>query len=125
MAPYRFAAAAALSLLALAPAAAQGPAHVTVQVWSFGFGPKPIHLMAGKPVTLTFVNMSGSNHDFTARGFFTNARITAGTAPDAEIELAPHETKSITLVPRAGTYHAHCSHFLHKQMGMTDEIVVD
>jgi plastocyanin len=27
-------------------------------------------------------------------------------------------------VPAAGTYHAHCSHFLHKQMGMTDLIVV-
>ena len=125
MTPTRFAAAAALSLLALAPAAAQGPAQLTVQVWSFGFAPNPIHLMAGKPVTLTFVNRAGISHDFTAHGFFTNARITAGAAPDAEIELGPHQTRSITLVPRAGVYHAHCSHFFHKQMGMSDTIIVD
>jgi plastocyanin len=28
------------------------------------------------------------------------------------------------LIPRAGTYHAHCSHFMHKQLGMSDTIVV-
>jgi plastocyanin len=53
-----------------------------------------------------------------------HARIIAGAAPDGEIELRPHETKTITLIPAAGTYQAHCSHFLHKQMGMTDLIVV-
>jgi plastocyanin len=41
------------------------------------------------------------------------------------IDLRGHETKSITLTPARGTYQAHCSHFLHKQMGMTDTIVVD
>ena len=51
------AAAAALFLLVAAPAAAQ-PAQVVVQVWSFGFGPQPIRLAAGKPVTLTFVNQA-------------------------------------------------------------------
>jgi plastocyanin len=29
------------------------------------------------------------------------------------------------LVPRAGTYAAHCSHFLHSSMGMTDQIIVN
>jgi plastocyanin len=75
-------------------------------------------------VTLTFVNESGSGHDFTAKRFFASSRIVAGSAPDGEIELRGHETKSITLVPAAGTYKAHCSHFFHKQMGMTDEIIV-
>jgi plastocyanin len=108
----------------LSPADAQQPAQFVVQVWSFGFAPAPIHLAAGKPVTITFVNRSGSGHDFTAPGFFQHARITAGAAPNGEIELRPHETKTITLVPGAGTFHAHCSHFLHKQMGMSDLIVV-
>jgi len=120
----RLAAAAALSLLAAAPAAAQ-PAQVVVQLWNFGFGPQPIHLAAGRPVTLSFVNQSGSSHDFTAPGFFQHAKIVSGAAPMSMIELGPHETKSITLVPAAGTYQAHCSHFLHKQMGMSDTIVVD
>ena len=117
-------AATALSLALAASAAAQ-PAAVTVAVWSFNFSPKPIRLAAGKPVTLTFVNRSGSGHDFTAKKFFASSRILSGSAPDGEIELAGNQTRSITLVPTAGTYNAHCSHFLHKQMGMQDLIVVD
>jgi plastocyanin len=120
----RPAAVAALSLMVSAAALAQ-PVGQVITVWSFGFSPHPIHLAAGRPVTLTFVNRSGSSHDFTARTFFANASITAGDARDGEVELGPHETKTVTLTPRAGTYHVHCSHFLHSAMGMSDEIVVD
>jgi plastocyanin len=124
MAPLRLAAAAALSLVLTAPATAQ-PAQYVVQLWSFGIGPQPIRLAAGRPVTLTFVNQSGSGHDFTAPGFFQHARFIAGAAPGDEIELRPHERKSVTLVPAAGSYQAHCSHFGHKQLGMSDVIVVN
>ena len=124
MPPFRRAAAAALALATASPTPAQ-PAAVIVQVWNFGFGPDPIHLAAGRPVTLTFVNRSGSGHDFTAAAFFRRATITAGAAPKGEIELGPHETRTITLIPARGTYAAHCSHFLHKQMGMSDQIIVD
>jgi plastocyanin len=120
----RIAAVSALALLA-APAALAAPPVVVVQVYSFGYGPRPLHLRAGQEVTLTFVNQSGSGHDFTARGFFQHAKIVAGAAPDGEIELRGHETKSITLVPARGAWQAHCSHFLHKQMGMSDMIIVD
>jgi plastocyanin len=120
----RLAAAAAMSLLAAAPVSGQQPAQVVVQVWSFGFAPNPIRLAAGRPVTMTFVNESGSSHDFSAPGFFQHARITAGAAPEDEIELRGHETKHITLIPTRGTYQAHCSHFLHKQLGMSDAIIV-
>jgi plastocyanin len=120
----RVAAAAALASLFTAPAAAQQAPVVTVTLANFSFGPKPIQLAAGKPVTLTFVNQAGSGHDFTAREFFAASTITAGGAPDGKVELAGHETKSVTLIPRAGTYQVHCSHFLHASMGMTDTIVV-
>ena len=120
----RLAAAAAMSLLAAAPVSGQQPAQVLVQVWSFGFAPNPIRLAAGRPVTMTFVNQSGSSHDFVAPGFFQHAKITGGAAPEDEIELKGHETKRITLVPARGTYQAHCSHFLHKQLGMSDAIIV-
>jgi plastocyanin len=120
---FRLAAAAALPLIFTAPAAAQA-ASQTINVWSYGFAPKPIHLRAGQPVTLTFVNSSGSDHDFVARTFFGRSTITAGAAPEGEIDLPKHSTRSITLVPQVGTYKAHCSHFLHAPMGMTDEIVV-
>lgn len=120
----RMAAAAAFSLSLIAPAAAQTPAAQTIDVRSFSFGPVPIRLAAGRPVTLTFVNSSGSGHDFTAKEFFASSAISAGAAPGGKIELKGHETKSITLVPKAGTYEVHCSHFLHASMGMHDQIVV-
>ena len=126
MPSFRIAAAAAFFILAAAPGAAQPAAtQLVVQVWNFGFAPRPIHLAAGRPVTLTFVNQSGSSHDFVANRFFSSARIVSGAAPDGEIDLPGHATRSITLVPRPGTYNAHCSHFLHKQMGMEDVIIVD
>ena len=120
---FRVAAAAALSLTLAIPAAAQ-PAGQTIDVRSFSFSPVPIRLEAGKPVTLTFVNGSGGGHDFTAKDFFAHSTITAGAAPDGKIDLKGHETKTITLVPKAGTYEAHCSHFMHSSMGMHDQIVV-
>ena len=113
------------SLIGLAPAVTAQPASQTITVSSFSFEPQPIHLTAGQPVTLTFLNSSGSGHDFTAKTFFAASRITAGAAPGGEIELRGHETRMITLVPARGIYTAHCSHFFHTQMGMSDRIIVD
>ena len=122
----RLAAIAALSILGTSPVAAQpAPQSLIITVWSYGFAPHPIHLAAGRPVTLTFVNRSGSSHDFTAGAFFANSSISAGAAPGGEIELSGHETRTITLTPRAGTYPAHCSHFMHSIFGMKDTIVVN
>ena len=120
----RLASAAFLSVLVASPAAAQ-PQAITIGVFSFGFSPKPIHLRAGQPVTLTFVNQSGHGHDFTAPEFFAASAISAGAAPGGKIALAGNQTKTVTLTPRAGTYPAHCSHFLHSSMGMTGQIIVN
>ena len=120
----RVAVAAVIVFLIAAPAAAQ-PAARTIDVRSYAFNPKPIVLSAGRPVTLTFTNQSGSSHDFTAKEFFAASTITAGSASEGEIELRPYETKRITLIPRTGTYHAHCSHFMHAFLGMTDQIIVN
>jgi len=121
---FRHAALAAISLASSTPLAAQ-PATQVINVWSFGFAPRPIQLAAGRPVTLVFVNSSGSSHDFTAPAFFANSVISAGAAPGGEIELRGHETKRITLTPRRGSYPAHCSHFMHSTFGMRDTIVVN
>jgi plastocyanin len=115
----------AVSLLAVTSPASAQPAQLVVQVYSYGFAPQPIQLAAGRRVTLTFVNQSGSSHDFSAKGFFASSRILSGDASDGEVDLPPHATRTITLIPRAGTYHAHCSHFFHKQMGMSDSIIVN
>lgn len=119
----RFAALVAALLVVSAPTEAQAPAQ-SIIVWSFGFGPHPIVLAAGRQVTLTFQNRSGSSHDFTAKSFFATSTILRGEAADGEVELKPYETKSITLIPRAGRYSAHCSHFFHKQLGMSNQIYV-
>ena len=124
MIPARFAFAAVLIATFFTSAGAESPPAQVIQVRSFGFAPAPIRLVAGKPVTLTFQNVSGSSHDFTAKEFFAYSKITAGSAPEGEIELRGHESKSITLIPRYGTYHAHCSHFMHSLMGMHTEIIV-
>jgi len=118
-------AAATVLSLSFAPPAVAQPAQRVVTLYSFGFAPSPIQLAAGRPVTMVFANRSGSGHDFTAPGFFQHAQILAGGPVGSEVELRPHETRSITLIPARGTYQAHCSHFLHTQMGMTDTIVVN
>ena len=119
----RLASVAALSMAFSASVAAQ-PSTQTILLWSYGYSPRPIHLRAGQPVTLTFVNRSGNSHDFVARSFFANSRIVAGDVMEGMIDLRGGETKSVRLIPSAGTYKAHCSHFFHKQLGMTDVIVV-
>jgi plastocyanin len=124
MRPFPLASAGAFALFLGAPVLAQ-PAQVTVQVRSFGFAPRQLHLAAGKPVTLIFINQSGGGHDFTAREFFAASTISAGAAPGGRIAIPGHGTKTITLIPRAGSYEAHCSHFLHASMGMTDQIIVN
>ena len=94
----------AASVTAIVPAVAQqGPPTVTVTVASYSFTPRPIMLRAGQPVRLSFVNTSGSGHDFKAKQFFAAARILAGSAPDGEIELQGHQTATIDLIPAAGT----------------------
>jgi plastocyanin len=114
----------AVAALAMAmPAAAQTPIQV-IQLYSFGYTPKAIRLAAGKPVTLSFSNRSRDTHDFSAKGFFARARIVSGDPSSGEIELRGGQSRSVTLIPAAGTYKVHCSHFMHKQFGMTGTIIV-
>jgi plastocyanin len=115
------ASAACMSSAMAQPAAS--PAQ-TIQVYSYGFAPKPIQLTAGRAVTLNFVNQSGSGHDFTSRELFAKSRIVAGAAPNGEIDLGPRQSRSVTLIPQLGVYEAHCSHFMHAPMGMRTRVVV-
>jgi plastocyanin len=124
MTALRIAATAASVLALAAPAQADVVPTVTITVDSFSFTPSPIQLAAGQRVRMVFVNRSGSGHDFTANTFFHSARILSGAAPEGEVELAGHATAAVELVPTAGRYKAHCSHFGHKLMGMSTEIIV-
>jgi plastocyanin len=115
---------AVLALAFTAPAAAQ-PAAQTIQLYSFGFTPRAIHLAAGRPVTLNFVNSAGGGHNFSAPSFFATAKIASGSAPNGVVELGAHQSRAITLTPRAGTYKFRCTHTFHKALGMTGTILVD
>ena len=114
---------AAITVVLAVPASTQTPVQ-TIELSSFAYAPQSIVLAAGKPITLTFINRSGSAHDFTAKKFFAGARFISGSAPDGQIELKGGQSRSLTLVPAAGKYAVHCGHFMHKQFGMSGTILV-
>jgi uncharacterized cupredoxin-like copper-binding protein len=119
-------AATALAAFALgAPAAAQKPTNVVpITLYSFGYGPNPIVLKAGVPVTLVFTNRAGIGHEFSAPQFFKASKIVAGNPGGGDVDLKSGQSASITLVPAAGAYEVHCGHFLHTQMGMRTMLYV-
>jgi len=125
MTALRMAAAAALITLSASAASQPAPPTITIALDSFAYAPRPIQLAAGRPVRIHFVNRSGSGHDFTARSFFSSARILQGAVPQGRVELAGLATAAIELVPARGRYKVHCSHFGHKLMGMNTEIIVN
>ena len=114
-----------LGLITAVPALAQQLPTVPVALHSYSYAPSPIRLQAGRPVRLFFTNAASKGHDFTARRFFASARILAGTAPEGEIDLRPGQSSSIDLIPSRGRYQVHCGHFMHKQLGMRSEIIVE
>ena len=118
----------ALAVLA-SPAPAQNEAAETVEIVlaDFSFTPETLRLRAGRPVTLRFVNRGSGGHNFKARDFFNAAAYPDGqSAPDrGTVELDEGESASVTLVPAAGEYSLHCSHFMHTTFGMRGAIVVE
>ena len=123
MSKSRFARIAALSVIGLPLlGAAPAPAVMPIRLYSFGYAPSPIVLAAGQPVTLQFT--STGSHDFTAPKFFAAAKILSGPVEKGEVDMAAGDVKTVTLIPAAGTYHAHCGHPFHKMMGMHTDIVV-
>ena len=125
MRPVRLSLVLACTLAALAPASAQAPARTTIHLDSYHFMPNTLRLAAGKAVRLEFVNRSGKSHDFTAPQFFAASRILAGNPAGGEVELRSHEAARVDLIPAAGRYRVHCSHFLHAQLGMRATILVE
>jgi plastocyanin len=110
--------------------AAEAPAKVTVTLANFSFTPADLHLHAGQPVTIHFTNGGSGGHDFTAPEFFAAATMDAANRARIEgakgrVSLGKGESSDVTLTPSAGTYKAHCSHFMHSSLGMTGKVVVD
>jgi uncharacterized cupredoxin-like copper-binding protein len=123
-------AALATGLLACAAshAVAQGGAELRVELSNFDFTPHELHLRAGQPATLVLANLASGGHDFSAPEFFAAARIEpadAGLIDDGEVDVPGKSTRTVRLVPAAGTYKLTCTHTMHAMFGMKGTIVVD
>lgn len=121
--------AAAIALAAPVSAASQA-AKTEVVLANFSFSPKELHLHAGQSTTIHFVNKGSGGHDFTAAEFFSAATMDAANRAKVDgakgrVSLGKDEALDVTLIPKAGTYKAHCSHFMHSSLGMTGKVVVD
>ena len=115
-----------LLLAASVAAPAQEPRIVQVQLSSFKFEPKEIHLRAGEPVVLRLTNTSDGGHNFAAPQFFGAATIQSGGGlEDGAIEVPEGQTREIRLTPVRGTYRLRCTHTLHTTFGMSGSIVVE
>jgi hypothetical protein len=121
-----------LSLLVLAaPASAQewltAPEY-DVLLTSYDIQPRVIHLKAGEPVRLRFVNNSNQSLSFAAGDFFRSAQLRrrdADTVERGSLTLAPLSDRTIALVPKAGRYGARSRNFIHRLLGMSGRIVVE
>jgi plastocyanin len=99
-----------------------------VLLTSYDISPEVIHLKAGEPVRLRFVNNSHQSHDFSARAFFRSARLRGGDAELARggsVRVPPLSTRTIALVPQPGRYRAGSRNRFHRLLGFTGTIVVE
>lgn len=121
-------------LTAAAPAAAQPidwehAPHITVTLESYRFEPAMISMRHGEPYVLAFVNKADGDHNFVAKQFFAAATVSdadRSRVANGRVSLDGGQSVEIHLIaPAAGTYEAHCSHFMHASFGMKGSVVVE
>ncbi len=102
---------------------------VEIDLDSYSFTPKSLHLKKDTPYRLHFVNKASKGHNYDAPQFFAAlvvAPADQAKVADGKIELDPGASVDVQAVPSvAGTYSVTCSHFLHSTMGMTGEAVIE
>ena len=120
--------AAGVVALCSATAGAQSAAEQQVELSNFDFNPQEIHLHAGQPTALVLNNVASGGHDFSAPEFFAAARVEPGDAAlieNGEIDVPAKSTRTVHLVPAAGSYKLTCTHTMHTMFGMKGTIVVE
>ncbi|MGE0178671.1 MAG: hypothetical protein AB7O91_02475 [Sphingomonas sp.] len=123
----------ALFLLA-APASAQrepewrqAPEY-DVLLRPFNYEPPVIHLRAGEPVRLRFVNGGRATHSFSATRFFRSARLRrrdADLAVVGRFRLGPGQRRTVAVVPARGRYQVSSAGLIQQALGMRASIVVE
>ena len=112
----------------MSQALAQAGTEQRVELSNFDFTPKELRFRAGQPATLVLANLASGGHDFAAPEFFAAARVQPGDAAlvvDGEVEVPAGSTRTVHLVPAAGTYRLTCTHTMHALFGMKGRIVVE
>ncbi len=92
-----------------AAASASGP---TIESYDIYFEPKELTIPAGTDVTVTLPNVGVTLHNFSV------------DALDISVDLAPGETKTVTINAPAGTYEYYCNVPGHKEAGMVGTLTV-
>ena len=125
-----------LALLVAAPAAAQQrpqpewrqAVEHQVLLKIGGYEPNPLRLEGGRPTRLIFYNNSRAPLTVDAGSFFAQSRIRSGDdqlVRDGGLELAPGQTRAVTLVPTPGRYRLRSRSWLRRVLGQSSLIIVD
>ena len=73
-------------------------------------------------------NVSSAPHDFAASEFFASAQVRPSDAEmisAGKVDVPRQSTRTVQLVPAAGTYDLVCTHTGHALLGMRGRIVVE
>jgi plastocyanin len=101
--------------------------RIDVRVSSFRFNPAEIQLHHGHRYVRHFTNesagshvrgqaiLSGGDDGFRDPGLLSNGSVELRGRKDATL---------VVVAPAPGEYEFHCSHFLHRSLGMSGKIVV-
>ncbi|TFI56487.1 hypothetical protein E2493_20000 [Sphingomonas parva] len=120
-----------MALALAAPAAAQdwrmAPEYdVLLSTWNIA--PEEIRLKAGTPVRLRIVNNSNRGLSFSAESFFKDAQLRrrdGDLVKGGTIDVPALSTRTVVLVPKAGTYKVRGGNFVHRLLGMNGKIIVE
>ena len=94
------------------PSAAATAASATIESYDIYFEPKELTIPAGTDVTVTLPNDGMTLHNFSI------------DALDINVDIAPGETKTVTINAPAGSYEYYCNVPGHKPAGMVGTLTV-
>ena len=102
---------------------------VEIDLDSYSFTPKALHLKRGMAYTLHFVNKSSKGHNFDAPKLFAALSVAPedqSKVDNGKVEVGDGQSVDIKAVANTpGSYKFECSHFLHASFGMTGDAVIE
>jgi hypothetical protein len=90
--------------------------------------PRDLHLKAGQPVRLRFVNDTNQAMSFAARDFFRSAQFRerdSDTVNHGVIDVPPLSERVIMLIPKAGRFTGRSHNLIRRLLGKSCRIIVE